>query len=284
MDSDVTTIGIFAAARSLLRSSVRTLWCNKPLLVFPALAVVLAFVAFALVVAPGLVAAVGTHSGTPALIGALGGEYAALCAVVFCNVALVSCAGSVMAGEPVSVAAGLRCATRRLPLIFGWAAALAIVHLVLRILERQGWIGRWLRRVLGALWSFATFFVVPVIVYENPPLRRVVAASLEVMRRSWGASSGTAVRLLWVVVLLVGAPVFGLLVLLDQLAVQTTTDSIVTAAMLTTAVAAVIGSSLDQVARTALYAYATDDRVAEGFDRSALHSAIYGRRRARLSA
>ena len=88
--------------------------------------------------------------------------------VVFFNMALIHCTRLYFRGEEVSINAGLRFSLSRIGTIFSWALFAGTVGTILRIIqEESGLIGKIITGLLGIVWSVATFFVVPVIAYED---------------------------------------------------------------------------------------------------------------------
>ena len=62
---------------------------------------------------------------------------------------------------------------------------------ILQILEdRLGWIGQIVIGLIGFAWSLATFFVVPVIAYEDVGPIEALKRSGNLMKEKWGESIG----------------------------------------------------------------------------------------------
>jgi len=111
--------------------------------------------------------------------------------VVFFNMALIHCTRSYFRGEEVSVRAGLQFSMSRIGAIFSWAFFAATVGLLLRVIqENVGWLGKIITGLIGVVWSIATFFVVPVIAYENAGPLEAVKRSSQLMKQKWGESLG----------------------------------------------------------------------------------------------
>ena len=111
--------------------------------------------------------------------------------VVFFNMALIHCTRSYFRGEEVSIRAGLKFSMSRLGAIFSWAFFAATVGLLLRVIqENVGWLGKIITGLIGVVWSIATFFVVPVIAYENAGPLEAVKRSSQLMKQKWGESLG----------------------------------------------------------------------------------------------
>src|SRR5215207_1479504 len=113
--------------------------------------------------------------------------------VVFFNTALVHCTRLYFRGEEVTIEKGLRFSLSRVGSIFAWAMFAATVGTILRLLEENaGWLGKIIISLLGVVWSIATFFVVPVIAYENVGPLDAFKRSSQLMREKWGESLGAA--------------------------------------------------------------------------------------------
>lgn len=111
------------------------------------------------------------------------------CATFF-NVAFYNEILRALAGEAVSLRSGLRFAGTRLRAILLWSLFAGAVGILIKTLEeRFGWIGRWVMRLIGMVWSVASVFAIPVIVRENGsnPLA-VLRGSASTLRRTWGES------------------------------------------------------------------------------------------------
>jgi hypothetical protein len=109
--------------------------------------------------------------------------------VVFFNTALIHCTRLYLKGEEVSVAAGLRFSVSRIGAIFTWALVAGTVGFILRsIQERSGVLGKIITGLVGLVWTIATFFVVPVIAYENLGPIGAIKRSASLMKEKYGES------------------------------------------------------------------------------------------------
>lgn len=108
--------------------------------------------------------------------------------IVFFNAALIHCAIKVLDGEETSVNEGLSFAFSRIDKIFGWAVLSATVGTILQFLQNMGKIGQFIASLLGIAWSIMTFFVVPVLVYEDKGVFESVRESGRLMKQKWGES------------------------------------------------------------------------------------------------
>jgi hypothetical protein len=132
--------------------------------------------------------------------------------VVFFNMALIHCTRMYFRGEEVSVKAGIQFSLSRIGVIFSWALFAATVGTILKaIQENSGTIGKIITGLIGIVWNIATFFVVPVIAYENLGPIAAFKRSAQLMKQKWGESLASRfsfglVQLL--AMLIIGIPAF----------------------------------------------------------------------------
>ena len=111
--------------------------------------------------------------------------------IVFFNMALIHCTRLYFQGEEVTIEKGLKFSISRIGAIFSWAVFAGIVGTLLKIIqEESGWLGKIITGILGIVWSVATFFVVPVIAYENLGPIAAFKRSAQIMKQKWGESLG----------------------------------------------------------------------------------------------
>ena len=203
----------------LTMSSFKILKANKQLIIFP----VLSGISLVLIIGSFVVASMANNGWELQTIRELKGsvEYYAVIflfylvnyfVVVFFNMALIHCTRLYFKGEEVSVRAGLKFSMSRIGAIFSWAVFAATVGLILRaIQENSGIIGKIITGIIGIVWSVATFFVVPVIAYENLGPVGAFKRSTQIMKQKWGESivAGFSFGLIqFLAFLVVGIPLF----------------------------------------------------------------------------
>jgi hypothetical protein len=111
--------------------------------------------------------------------------------VVFFNTAFIHCTHLYFNGEQPTIQKGLAFSTSRLGAIFSWALFAATIGTILKaIQENVGWLGKIITGLVGIVWSVATFFVVPVIAFENAGPLTAVKRSAQLMKEKWGESLG----------------------------------------------------------------------------------------------
>lgn len=110
---------------------------------------------------------------------------------IFFNAALIHCAKLYFQGQKPALSDGLAFSRSRIGVIFAWAVIAATVGIVLRaVQDRLGFVGRLVTGLIGMLWSVATFFVVPVLVYESAGPVDAIKRSSQLVREKWGESLG----------------------------------------------------------------------------------------------
>jgi len=111
--------------------------------------------------------------------------------VVFFNTALVHCTRLYFHGEEVTIRKGLKFSLSRIGTIFAWSMFAATIGTILKFIEQNvGWVGKIIVSIVGIVWSVATFFVVPVIAYENVGPLGAFKRSSQMMKEKWGESLG----------------------------------------------------------------------------------------------
>lgn len=182
-------------------TSVKTIWENKSLLLFPVLSsLALIFVTLSFF---GSAFAFFGFDLDAFLDRIAGSSELALYSIlfifylinyfiiVFFNVALVHCARLIFEGRQPTIKDGLDYSGSRVGAIASWAVLAATVGVILQVLEdRLGWVGQIVIGLIGMAWSIATFFVVPVIAYEDVGPIDALKRSGILMKEKWGESIG----------------------------------------------------------------------------------------------
>lgn len=212
---------------NLTKSSFSVLKENRQLILFPilsGLSMLLVVSSFLIVVFASsgwdawALQELGSH-GTAANYAFLFGYYLVnYFIIVFFNTALIHCTHLYFNGQRPTVGDGLRFAITRIGAIFAWAVFAATVGIILRVIQdRVGFLGKIITGLLGAAWSIATFFVVPVIAYENLGPIGAFKRSAMLMKQKWGEGlvstfSMAIIQLLGLFILAIPSLILALLV------------------------------------------------------------------------
>ncbi|MGH1334505.1 MAG: DUF6159 family protein [Aureispira sp.] len=108
--------------------------------------------------------------------------------VVYFNAGLVHCTRRILDGNETSVGEGIRYANDNIGRIFTWAVVSATVGTLLQLLSRTGKVGEFVANFIGFGWSVLTFFVVPVLLYEDHSVVDSVKRSGRILKEKWGSS------------------------------------------------------------------------------------------------
>jgi len=193
--------------------------------------------------------------------------------VIFFNTALIHAATIRLRGGHPTVADGLTFAWENVGSILQWAAVAATVGMILRAIEeRVGWLGKIIIAMIGAAWTIATYFVIPVIVYEKLGPIDAVKRSAQMFRETWGerAISSISFGLLF---FLLAIPAF-VAPFLAGILLGTAAALIVTGiAVLYVIALAVVNAALNGIFVAALYQYTQTKEASGPFTPQMLNSA-----------
>jgi hypothetical protein len=106
---------------------------------------------------------------------------------IFFNAAVIGCATIRMNGGDPVFSDGIKTAMDNIKQILFWALFAATIGLILRaIQEKVGFIGKIVVGALGAAFTIATYFVVPVLIYEKLGPWGSLKRSVSILKNTWG--------------------------------------------------------------------------------------------------
>jgi hypothetical protein len=269
----------FSNTWELIGVSGRLLNANRTLLVLPAISGVVSLLI--LLLSAGVLSVGGAFEGTSGteasfrtadyLMFAL--IYFVLSfTVIYFNAALVAGAHDVLEGREATLSSSLDAAYAQLPTIFGWACFTTTIGLIIERIRSGGGVFAIAGWILDAIWAYATYFVVPVLVIEGLSPFGALKRSTGLIDQTWGKALvanfgfGIAYVLLAVIAVL---PVV--------VAFTMSTGLGIAAAMFYGAPLLIGGIlvlfTMEGIFRTALYVYATTGDVAGGFNERMLRRA-----------
>lgn len=198
---------IFTNSYAVFRESFLILRKDKTMLIFPALSGLACVIAVLIFVFPAILN-----------IDSLGLSFLLLFFVcylvmyficIFFSSAMITSASLRLKGGKPSVLDAIKVAGKNIPNILLWALFSATIGIVLELIDKI--IGKrfgFLTAILGAAWSLATFFIIPVMVFENKTPLNAVRKSSELFKKRWGETItgwvgiGLPIILLWLLGLL----------------------------------------------------------------------------------
>lgn len=188
--------------------------------------------------------------------------------IIFFNAALISAALERLRGGDPNVGSGLRHALAHIGPLFGWAVIAGTVGLILQLLKsRNNGLARIAIQIVGGIWEFITFFVVPILVTEKVGPFTAIKRSKDLIGKTWGrqitASFGfMLVYIVAIVIAVIPAFIVGLIVPIAGIVVGVVTVSLAIGAV----------QALEGIFKAALYEYARGE-VPLGFAKETLANA-----------
>ena len=268
--------GSMSRSFRLLGASWTLLGKDPRLLLMPLTSLVLACVAAWGFWALGLVDFSSERSSLMNLIG-LYAFYAVTAFVgICCNAVVVAVAMERLAGRPATLADGWQVVQGRMGAVVRWALVSATVGIAMRIIqERLGLVGAIATWIGNLAWSLATFFVVPVLLFEPVDVRGAIRRSARVFKDRWGEqvtaelTIGAGLGILLLPVMVIGTVLF-----------VAVSPVLGVACMVIGFVALiVVSATLEQIFGAALYRYAVSGAVPEGMTAADFESIVKPRRR-----
>lgn len=273
-------MGTFGDSWELTRSSFSVLFRYPALLgftVLSALAVVgilalftLPLVAWFLANPEGLLGFIHSNAGTAALIVLYVGLYVILAFVGnFFVAALVGSAMMAFRGEPPTVGKGLAFARQRLFRLFIWSLIAATVGLAIQVIAARvrGIGGLLLRLAAGTTWAVATYFVIPVLVFETQGPWGSLKRSGSLFLNTFGKTliSNLFLGLVTLGIVIVGAIPFvlGVIALFGGGFVPAAV-ALILVGLGIWIFAAILAATVEGILKTALYRYATTGEITPG--------------------
>lgn len=191
----------------------------------------------------------------------------------FCNVALVRMAQARFEGRRCGAREGFTAARERLGPIVGWSLLSvgvgAVLDWVAEKIPGMGWLASW---VLGAAWSLATMFAIPVLALEDAGPRRAARRSVEVFRARWGEGIAGTVSVSFVSIV---ASVPGVILLLAGFAVGGATGvALVATGGALVLAAATVSRALEELFALAVYRLEVHGAGSFGFEPAQLDAFV----------
>ena len=258
----------------LMKMSWGVLMKDKELLFFPLFTVigllVVLGVFFGIAVASGSIDRLdaGTTNRGDQVLYVLA-FFSAYFVVIFFNAALVSAALERLRGGDPNVSSGLGHALAHIHMIFGWALIAATVGLALQLLRanQRNMFARIVIDIIGGVWEFLTFFVIPVLVSENVGPIGAIKRSSGLVRKTWGRqiTASFGFMLVYILAVVIGAVPALLVGLISGIAG-------VAVGVVTVGLALCTVQALEGIFKAALYEFAMGEKPAE-FDLRTLQTA-----------
>ncbi|HYS52815.1 MAG TPA: DUF6159 family protein [Thermoanaerobaculia bacterium] len=265
---------------AIFKESLQVLAKDKEILLFPLLSGIVTMVAFLSIVSAGVASGVFEHFDKHDPLNyavAFVWYFISWFIVLFFNVAVIHCAAIRLRGGDPTVADGFRASMQHIGRIAAWALVSATVGVILRFLaDRASFIGKIIVGLLGAAWSIATYFIVPVMIFEKRTLRDSVAQSTQLIAKTWGESLIAAGGIgAFIMLLAVGGLIVPMVALLINPMAALIALGVVVVYWLALSI---MSAALTGIFRTALYLYATEGRTPAGFSPEYVQNAFVAKK------
>lgn len=196
--------------------------------------------------------------------------------VIFFNTAIIACANIRLTGGDPTISDGLRIASQNIGRILIWAIISATIGMILQaIRERGGWVGRLVAGVFGIAWTYVTFFIIPVLIYEKKGVASSIRRSASLFKQTWGETIIGSFGFTFIFFLLA---LLGILPIILGVSLGSMTAVVIgfLCAFLYWAVIGVVASATNGIYVAAMYQYATKKQLPSEFDPSLLPQTISG--------
>ena len=197
--------------------------------------------------------------------------------VIFFNAGIIACATVRLGGGNATVGDGFRAAAARLPAIAGWAVMSATIGLILRLIEdRSKWVGQLVAGLLGVAWTVVSFMVIPVLVIENKGPFAALQESAGLVKKTWGKQvmGGFGFGLIFFLLALPALAVILLSIFSGNVALMI---GCIGLGVVYLVILGLVQSALQSIFQAAVFLYARDGQVPEGFEAEVLGNAMVSR-------
>lgn len=202
---------------------------------------------------------------------------------IYFNSALIFGATERLAGGDPTIRSSLRGANKRLGKIFAWSLFAGTVSLLIHLLERamrgrNNFVGHILVQLVGVAWTLATYFAIPIVLFEDQRVFGSLRRSGQLFRKTWGESAigafgiGYVFGILGFLVILATG---GLLYVAGGLGIIVIV-AILAAGLVTFALVTIAGLALGGIYKAALYRFASQGEVSQGFPQQMIAGAFQG--------
>lgn len=291
----------FSRGMALAKSSWRVLTLDKELVALPALSIIFSVVAVMLVVAIAILSVVlASHAtGNPNFSSSAGWPFVILAICFYMVIAVVAnfFGGAVVygatqrfRGQDPTVKSSIGGAWKKFRPLFAFSIMMATVGLALQLLEdRLPLAGKIVAWIGGAAWSVANVFAIPVIVLDDKNVAPFTATkeSVKIIKKVWGEGViaqfgislvGLAAYLgyfaFWAFVGFVGSAIGNIPTVVTGVAIFL--------AILGFIALALLFSTLTNIAKAALYHYATTGEAPEMFSKELLRTSMTPKKARRI--
>ena len=181
--------GRFGRSWELMKLSIKFIRDDKKVLLFPLISgILIAVILFSYIGAIFFTGIFGFGGITTVLIlGFIIMYFLFYFIGIYFNTALIGYIMIKLKGGSPNLEDGFKVARENFSAILKWSLVAATVGIILRAIEeRVGLIGKIIISIIGFAWAMATFFIIPVLIYEKRPVWESVKRSGKLFKDTWG--------------------------------------------------------------------------------------------------
>jgi hypothetical protein len=269
----------FGNTWSITKTSMSVLRKDKELLLFPF------FAGIGVLIIAGITAAILASMGTFDRLDTAGEEsqlkagdiivgVLALVAVMFVvnyfNAALMGAARHRLKGGDPNIWTGFAAVNKHIVAVFGWSVISAIIFILLTYIrgKTDSFLGRMLVDIVGAVWAYMTFFVVPILIVEGVGPIEAIKRSKTYFSRTWGEQlvSGFGFGIIRFIALI---PAIAAGLILAPISPVAAIIAVVPLA----GIALAVVNALEGIFKMALYEHVAEDAQTQFFEQDVLSNA-----------
>ncbi len=266
----------FGNTWSITKTSMSVLRKDKELLLFPVMA------GIGVLIIAGIAAAVLASIGTFDRLDTAGEEsqlkagdiivgvvalVAAMFVINYFNAALMGAARHRLKGGDPNVRTGFAAVNKHIGAVFGWSVISAIIFILLTYIrgKTDSFLGRILVDMVGAVWAYMTFFVVPILIVEGVGPIEAIKRSKIYFSRTWGEQlvSGFGFGIIRMIALLPAIAAGAILAPISPVAA-------IIAVVPLAGIALAVVNALEGIFKMALYEHVAEDVQSEFFEQDVL--------------
>ena len=266
----------FTRGLALVQQSYAVLKHDKEIMLFPLISMALTVALFFSFMIPlfFMSGSAAIQHSSAYYLGLFGYYLISYFIVIFFNTGLITCAHIRLNGGNPTFGDGIRNAAKHIGRIFVWAIISATVGIILQVIsEKSNMLGKIAVALVGMAWSLLTFFVVPVMIFENVSVIQSIKQSGHLFKKTWGENviGQFSMGFFFMILGLLGViPIAAGIMLKSGLLVLISLPFVV----LYWVLLGIISSSLNGIFVTALYTYAKTGKAPKTFNDDVIRHAF----------
>ena len=196
---------------------------------------------------------------------------------LFCNSALVACAGARLQDRKLSVSGGLKQAAQHLSPILGWCFISTLFGIIINLLENShSRIQKIIVGIIGFTWSICSYFVLPKLILENKGPITALKESAQTFKNNWRKVFGINIILSLLFLAVIGL-CFALHTLFPLLNIPMEYLIVLIVTVIVPLIT--IGGTLGTILNTALFLCIMKNQTVPNFNNDVLNNTFIERRR-----